>query len=345
MIIYIAKNVELYNTYLKNLVEAYIEQGVKVIIGYETFIYGNIIPDVIHFHWVEGLLSNMNYDQDSFFRKLDFYRNCGVKFIYTAHNILPHRDSKKVDYFAFFSKFLQYIDLFVHHGSSSIDIYKEKFSLQDKDHIICHHGDYLQDMKDFNESQEEARKALLLPRNKKIILVFGILQFKNLDFVKAVYKKVNKNINDCMLILAGINPIFKYGDINRIYIKLNNNLLNKLRRKRRVINKRFSNYETFLLFKSSDIIFLPHDSGLTTGIIPMSATIGKPFVYPDIGNFEEEARYCKCEKYERSNVEGAYNAISKLIGDPTSFDNSEWLVNNSWEKHVKLILSKIQNIN
>ena len=344
MIIYIAKNIERYNTYLQNLIEAYKMQGIKVIVGYENFIYGNLIPDFIHFHWAESLLGNMNFDQEFFFRRLEFFKNHKTKFIYTAHNILPRKNLNKVDFFSFFSKFLQYIDLFVHHGSVSIDIYKEKFSLLGKEHIVCHHGDYLRDMKDFKESQDTAREALHLPRNKKTILVFGILQFKNLDFVNAVFKKVNRNINDCMLVLAGIRPIFKYEDMNRIYSKINNNLLNKLRNKRRVINKRFSNYETFLLFKSSNIIFLPHNSGLTTGIIPMSATIGKPFVYPDIGNFEEEAKHCKCEKYEPSNVEEAYNAIAKLIEDPiATFDNTEWLANNSWEEHVKLILSKIHN--
>ena len=208
MILYTPKSIDIYNTYLKNLVEAYKMEKVNVIVGYETFIYGNIVPDIIHFHWVESLLRNMNYDQESFFRKLDFYRDEGVKFIYTAHNILPHKDSKKIDYFSFFSRFLQYIHLFVHHGSLSIDILKKKFSLNDKEHIVCHHGDYLQDVQDFNESKIKAKEVLKLPKNKKIILVFGQLQFKNLDFVNAVFHQVNRKFKGCLLLLAGINPLF-----------------------------------------------------------------------------------------------------------------------------------------
>jgi len=345
MTLYIPKGIDPYNTYWKNLVEAYVANEVDVIVGYETFVYGNIIPDVIHFQLVESLLGFMNYDQDIFFRRLEFYRNHGVKLIYTAHNILPHKNSNKVNYSLFFPRFLQYIDLFIHHGSLSIDIFKEKFFLQDKEHIICPHGDYMQDVKDFNESQIGARELLKLPINKKVILVFGQLQFKNLDFAKAVFNQVTKNIKDCILVLAGINPLFQHNDINQLYYKINNDLFNKFRTKKRVINKRFSNYETFLLFKSSDIVFLPHNSGLTSGIIPMAATIGKPFVYPNIGVFEEQAKFCKCEKYERSNINEAYDAIAKLLTDPiASFDNAEWLANNSWERHVKLILNKIQNL-
>ena len=113
--------------------------------------------------------------------------------------------------------------------------------------------------------------------------------------------------------------------------------------KKRAIHKRFSDYETYLLFKSSDVIFLPHNSGLTSGIIPLAATIGRPFVYPDIGVFEEQAEYCRCEKYKQSNIDDAFNAVAKLLTDSVdSFDNTEWLVNNSWEKHVKLILNKIK---
>ena len=343
MILYIAKNIERYNTYLKNLVETYKMEGVKVIVGYETFIYGNMIPDIIHFHWVEGLLKNMNSDQESFFRKLDFFRDHGVKFIYTVHNTMPHRESKTIDYFSFFPRFFQYINLFVHHGSLSIDICKERFSLSDKEHIICHHGDYMQDVKDFTESKITAREILRLPKNKKIILVFGLLQFKNVDFAKTVFHKVKRNFKDSFLMLAGTNPQFKYGDINKLYEKINNSLLNKFRRRKRAIHKRFSQYETFLLFKSSDVIFLPHNSGLTTGIIPMAATIGKPFVYPDIGVFEEQAEYCRCKKYKQSNIDDAFNAIAKLLTDSfDSFDNTKWLFNNSWEKHVKLILNKIK---
>ncbi len=343
MILYIAKNIERYNTYLNNLVEAYKREGVKVILGYEAFIYGNLIPDIIHFHWAESLLKIMNSDQETFFRKLDFFKDHGVKFIYTAHNTMPHKESKTIDYSSFFPRLFQYIHLFVHHGNLSIDIYKEKFPVNDKEHIVCHHGDYMKDVKDFTESKITAREALRLPKNKKIILVFGQLQFKNLDFAKAVFHKVKRNFKESFIVLAGSNPQFKYTDVNKLYDKINNNLLNRLRKNKRAFNKRFSHYETFLLFKSSDVIFLPHNSGLTSGIIHMAATIGKPFVYPDIGVFEEQAEYCRCEKYKQSNIDDAFKAIAKLLTDPVdSFDNTQWLANNSWEKHVKLILNKIK---
>lgn len=345
MILYIPKSVDIYNSHLKNLIDAYIESDVQVGVGYETFIYGNLIPNVMHFHMVEHLLGFMNYDQDLFFKKLEFFKKCGTKFIFTAHNLFPHRNLNQYDYLSFFQKFFQHIDLFTHHGQQSIEIFKVKFSLQDREHIVCPHGDYLKDIQNFDESQIEAKRLLKLPEDKKVILVFGRLQFKNLKFAHAVLDRLKKSIKGCYILLAGINPLFRYNDLNHIYNKLNNEILNKFRVRRRILNKRFSNYDTYLLFKSADVVFLPHNSGLTSGIIPLAATIGKPFVYPNIGVFAEQAKFCKCEEYECSNVEQAYKAIMKLLStSDASFDNTIWLANNSWNDHVKLILNKIKNL-
>jgi len=109
-----------------------------------------------------------------------------------------------------------------------------------------------------------------------------------------------------------------------------------------MIHKRFSQYETYLLFTASDVIFLPHNEGLTTGNIPMAATLGKPFVYPDIGVFAEQAEDCFAKKYECGNVNDAVNAIDSILSSGQSFfDNKVWLEKNSWSEHVSVILSNL----
>lgn len=346
MVIYIPKDIDVYNTHLKNLTKAYVDHNVEIIVGYETFIYGSITPNVIHFHMVEGLISFMKYNTVLFFERMHYFKSKNVKFLYTAHDILPHWNITEINYIDFFFHFLKYIDLVVHHGHKSIEIHKNKFPLlENKIHIVCPHGDYLNDMNIYHEDKVKARNVLKLPSEKKIILVFGQLQFKNTVFAKQVFKLINKEENTSFLILAGVNPIFGKNGINNIYYQLNNRFINQLRNHKKMLLGRFSNYDTYLLFKSADLIFLPHKNGLTSGLIPMAATLGVPFVYPDIGVFAEQSEFCYAEKYEPESELSAFRAIKKVFESGVrEFDNSTWLRKNNWDIHVNIILKKINSL-
>ncbi|MFZ4522771.1 MAG: hypothetical protein ACOYNC_13765 [Bacteroidales bacterium] len=343
MIVYIPQNIDPYNTHLKNLVEAYNSKGIEIIVGYDFFL-GNILPDIIHFHFLEGILKHIKYNEIEFFNRLDAYKEKGVVFLLTMHDLRPHAKVKQFDYPTLFRKFLHYVNLFIHHGENSIEILKREFPVLSGKarHIVCHHGDYLNDMRIFNQTQEEARIALKLPLKKKIILIFGQLQFKNTSFAEEVFGLLSNKYSDAILLMAGVKPIFRYNRINKIYYKINNTCFNFFRTNKVLIHNRFSQLETYQLFMASDMIFLPHKSGLTSGLIPMAATLGKPFVYPNIGVFEEQAEYCFAQKYESNNKNEAFNAIQDILSSGVqSFDNSKWLENNNWEKHVEHIFSNL----
>jgi hypothetical protein len=340
--VYIPQNIDPYNTHLKNLVDAYTSRGIIIRTGFEMFLSAEI-PDIIHFHFLEGLLKRIKYNEELFFEQLDFYKKNNVKFLLTVHDSKPHSNIKQIDFSRFYCKFIGYVDLFIHHGenSKSLMISNQPAS-ETKKHIVCHHGDYLSDMKVFNYTQEESRRIMNLPLNKKIILIFGQLQFKNTSFAETVFQKIKPDIKDSILLMAGVYPIFRFNRLNRIYYRFNNKFLNLFHSDKIRLYNRFTQQETYLLFKASDVIFLPHSSGLTTGIIPMAATLSKPFVYPSIGVFEEQANFCLSEKYESNNLISASIALSKILSaGELSFDNEKWLLNNNWDRHVDAILANI----
>jgi hypothetical protein len=343
MTILIPQLIDQFNTHLKSLIKAYTDKGVTVLTGYESFLTCKIIPDIIHFHFPEGLLSYLQFDEVLFFKRMEYYNSSGTKFLYTFHDVKPHAQSIIVDYQAFFLKFLEYINLFIHHGNASIEITISQYPiLSAKKHIVCHHGDYLNEMKTYNESQQNAREMLGLPIQKKIVLIFGQLQFKNSNFAYEVFRQLKSRHDNALLLMAGIKPIFKRSRLNKIYYRINNQFFNWFRFNKILIHKRFSQYETYLLFTASDVVFLPHKSGLTSGLIPMSATLGKPFVYPDIGVFDEQANFCIAEKYEMNDVIAASLAIHKVLqSEIKKFDNTEWLKNNNWDLHAEKILLHI----
>lgn len=343
MLIYIPQNLDPFNTHLKNLVDAYKLKDVKIKTGYASFISGDIRPDIIHFHQYEGILWHINFDEKLFFEKLDFFKKMGVIFLYTAHNLQPHRWAGKSGYEALLYKFFDYIDLFIHHGEASVKIFQNKYSfLKNKHHIVCHHGDYLNDMRLFHDSTESAREILKFKKEDKLILIFGQLQFKNTSFAWKVFNNVRQIYPEAKLVMAGIKPVFRINRFNKLYYFFNNKLINKFRKNAIIIHKRFTQNDAYLLFMASDVIFLPHKEGLTTGIIPLAATLGRPFVYPDIGVFREQAEYCFAEKYQCANVDEAVLAISKILDSVIkTYDNSLWLENNNWKRHVENILSNL----
>lgn len=342
MNLYIPQNVDPYNTHLKNLIEAYLSKGVEISTGYGPFISSEIAPDAIHFHQFEGLLSSIRFNEKLFFDRLEYFKANGSVFLYTAHNLEPHKKPFK-DYNKLQCKFFGYVDLFIHHGAASEYLFKNRFKdLLNKRHIVCHHGDYLEDMRNFKDLPAYAKDKLGLPAEKKLILIFGQLQYKNTDFAFAVFNIIRVRNKKAFLILAGVKPVFRINRINRIYYRFNNKVVNLFRKNNIMLLKRFSQHETYLLFKAADVVFLPHKSGLTTGIIPLAATLGKPFVYPDIGVFGEQAEHCYAEKYDCSDVEGAAAAIERILNSEVeTFDNSLWLAKNNWSDHVEKILLSI----
>lgn len=343
MIIYIPQNIDPYNTHLKNLIDEYVSRKISIIVGYDLFLNGDIVPDIIHFHHIGGLLSHIDFNEELFFERLDYFKSNNVKFLYTAHNVYPHTRKKNINYKDIIARFLAYSDIIIHHGKSSIAILRDEFPVvMTKKNIICHHGDYTKDMANFNVKIISARNYFGIRLEKKVILVFGQLHYKNTPFVRTTFGHLKSKYKDAYLVMAGVNAKFSYSKLNTFFYKINNKVLNKLRSDRIFIYKRFSQYETYLLFISADLIFLPHSDGLTTGIIPLSATLGKPFVYPDIGVFEEQAEYCIAEKYKSENSSDAVNAIDKILkSGANKFDNSKWLLENTWKKHVDNIFSNL----
>jgi hypothetical protein len=155
--------------------------------------------------------------------------------------------------------------------------------------------------------------------------------------------EVKKN-HDCMLIMAGVFPVFRYNRINRLYYFFNNKVLNRFRKDFLPVLGRFSQYDTYLLFTAADVIFLPHESGLTTGIIPLAATLGKPFVYPNIGVFREQSDFCEALGYKKGDLNEAAGSIHEVLKkDLSTFDNALWLENNNWDKHVNIIMGELIN--
>ena len=109
------------------------------------------------------------------------------------------------------------------------------------------------------------------------------------------------------------------------------------------IYRRITKNEISDLFNLADLLVLGHAKGLTTGLIPLAATYSLPVVYPDLGNFREQATNWSDYFYLPNNKDDAAKIIEKAYCQRhCSRTNRFWLKNNSWEIHVKIILDSIE---
>lgn len=329
------------NEYVQLLADEYIKQGIQVIFEEQNFLFSNFIPDVVHIQWPESiyrwkrLIGMDSVGLEFVENRLQWYKENKTKFVYTVHNLQPHDDSIKFDN-DIYALFLKYADIIVHHGENSINQIKQKYKETiDLNHIVAPHGAYtIEKLPEKNLILEKYD----LPKNKIICTNFGLQRsYKGRDFNIDVFKKLNLS-NICYFSVGMLIGDSKPFEITK------EELCNKQ------LYKNIPSHEVVEIISASDIFFLGHSSGLNSGLISLAISYSKPVIFPDIGNFKEQAEGWEYfEEYEAGNIDSAIQAILRMITklqqkNIIESDNSKWLLKNSWANHVSTILKKLTEI-
>ncbi len=340
-----------YNSYINSLIIAYQKAGLDVICGSNNFFWSNIKPDILHIHWPERLykwyvLKKEDEQQfEEIKKRLEWYKQNGSKIIYTVHNLLPHDSKNPNTDWKFYNLIIEYADLIHHHCPKSIEYVTEKFpEAKEKQNIVANHGDYLIDYRE--EKKETARIKLGIPRESFVILNFGSQQnYKGNSIINETFSKLS--IKNKFLLTAGNFRYDTFPFPKNYILKILNNLREKNKSNvKKFILKPIPPKEIPTIFSASDIVFLGHTEGLTSGVLNLAATFQKPVVFPGIGCFEYQMNNWIYEKYAAGNVQQAKKAVEKLYGeyqnDNLTTDNTEWLKANSWKIYVNTLLQKIK---
>ncbi len=336
-----------YNTYVNSLILAYQKAGHQVICGSNNFFWSNIKPDLLHIHWPERLykwyvLRKPGKEQYNYIKeRLEKFKNSGTKIIYTVHNLLPHHSNEQDDY-NFYNLIIEYADVIHHHCPKSIDLVGEKFpKAKEKINIVANHGDYLIDFK--KTDKYSSRRKLDIPENKFVILNFGSQQrYKGNDLINKTFNKLN--INNKFLLTAGNFRYDTFPFPKNYLLKIKNHFSEKSNsRTRKYIFRSIHPDEIPTIFSASDLVFLGHTNGLTSGVLNLAATFSRPVVFPDIGCFEYQMQEWVYEKYKAGDADSAKISIeklySKIVGSNINLNNSRWLEINSWDNYVNKILA------
>jgi hypothetical protein len=329
------------NEYVELLADAYMKKGIQVIFEEQNFLYSNFIPHIIHIQWPESiyrwknLIPMTNEGLEIFENKLKWYKGKCTKLVYTVHNLQPHDVANEFDHSAY-TIFLKYADIIVHHGNESIELIKRKYpETITSNHIIAPHGSY--PIKKLPEI-EQVKDKYDLPKNKIIFTNFGLQRsYKGIDFTLNVFKQLlNKNI--CYFTVGALINGAQPFEISQDELC------------HRQIYKSIPPNEITDIIASTDVFFLGHSSGLNSGLIHLAISYNKPVIFPNIGNFEEQAKgFNFYEMYEVGNIESAQQAINRMLVklnhcENNLPDNKLWLNKNAWNIHIDRILKEIQKL-
>lgn len=350
------------NPYIKKLAEAYTAHGAQVYFGVENFFHGSLRPDLVHFHWPESLYKSgykLKPVADSVTvleKRIHEWKNHGTVVAYTLHNVTPHRGASEFDRLMY-DAFLRLADIVVHHGNASISTLKRpQGGSSTQVHVVCPHGPY--DTEPFDPIA--ARRRYRLPESKFVLLNFGKQRLnKGARFVTPVFRRLRAK--EAHLFIIGERDRVKPG--RSLFSRALRRITERLDPVRDIFVNAGSSFHTRYcryvsdteipaVVHAADVVFLGHQSGLTSGIIALAASYGKPVVFPELGNFTEQLNgFDWWESYEPANLDSAVRAIRRMLDrlsgvkpGNTTFDNSEWKTLNSWDTHVSKILNECKTL-
>lgn len=352
MNILIPERINQSNQYIELLANAYASHGHHVIFDVQNFLFSDFQPDFIHLHWPEALYKwrhQLDQNQNSIDliqSRFSYFKSNKIPIAYTAHNILPHKDVTDFDR-EIYRMVIASADIIVHHGHESIPLINEQFDeAKEKHHIVCPHGPYPYRKVD----PAAAKSQYALPQDLRILLNFGRQRkSKGPDFIQSVFASLADK--STYLFTIGPNPPSSKSEkaMRILQGKVHNTFPTTFRKKN--LFRDVSHNEIPTIFAASDLVILGHQSGLNSGLIAQAISCKKPLIYPNLGNFREQAAdWPWAEEYTPGNVESAVSALERLLtrmdekdqlADP---DNSLWLEKNSWDRYVSTLLKKVESL-
>ena len=185
------------NPYVEELESIFHKIGVKPILSDTDFWEKTGNYQVIIFQWPEELV-HWHIPSDKEIEKLNktllFWADKS-KIIVTRHNIIPHHCDGSDQYKKLYTLMYSFADAVIHLGEFSKKQYLKTFHdnafINKQLQVVIPHPIYTSFKN--NTLQDQARSFLKLPKNKKIILVFGHIRKKEeLILIHSTFSKLNK---------------------------------------------------------------------------------------------------------------------------------------------------------
>lgn len=211
-----------------------------------------------------------------------FFKLCGKKVVYTAHNVLPHETSG-----AWTRRLFSVIYSIADHIIVHTDFIKKRlileFGIDEKKISVVRHGVYLS-KNDPALSYEVSREKTGLPLQDKVVLFFGrVTPYKGLHLLVKAIEICGARGNKIKLVIAG--KVY-----NQEYMGRVERSIDELHLRGRVMTRLdyLEDSEVETLFKASDVVALPYEEASQSGVLFLSYSYGRPVIASTMGSFPED---------------------------------------------------------
>ncbi len=270
-------------------------------------------PHVIHLHWVHFFILGKSRIKTiiksiSFLSELLILKLCGIKLVWTIHNIVSH-ESTYPRWELFINRLIARLcnELIVHANSTKLEV-RSKYKLSNSKSIsIVYPLNYASSYEN-TMSQSEARKILTLKPRDFVFLYFGLVR---------AYKGVNELIDY-------FNQLETSGEINNIKLlivgkplneKIHDNVLSRCAINRNImpVLKWVDDKEIQIYMNAANIAVFPFENILNSGSVVLAMSFRKPVIAPAMGSIPEILNSKGGFTYRASEKGGLLEAMMRAL--------------------------------
>lgn len=227
--------------------------------------------DVVHIQWLSlPVIDNV---------LLSMIKKTGVTLVFTAHNVLPHRDSET--YLDCYRKHYQLSDRIIIHGEEIKKEFLGYFSEYSDKLVIERHGSFSSLSTEISIDSVDSELLRKIKNAKKVAIFFGNMFYnKGVDALIRHWIINYSNTSELILIVVGKKDV-SYNELNNLEgnIQQTDNLFYKPQ----IIEE----VELNTYISLSDIVVMPYRHASMSGIVFKAAAMNTTVLTTDTGSIHE----------------------------------------------------------
>ena len=330
----------MFNHFVPSVGNALQKQGCEIVYGLERLWKDDVFDcDIVHFQWPEFVFGApikefSDNDITRMSHRLMQLKEKGIKIFVQVHNLKPHKKNDK-NILRLYELLYSQADVIVHMGRYSCELLQSQYP--NAQHVVIPHHIY-DDFYSFNLSQEEARRRLHLPTDKKIVLSFG--KFRNdgeRQFVLNLKSKCNHSPlfgrgagGEALFLMPGFyrQTLHTWNPKNFI-TRLFHTVYYRLKGIK-FCNDIIPDDLMQFYFCAADVVLIQRLDILNSGNLPMAYHAGKVVVGPDVGNVGKILRETGNFTFDPHDMRSAVSALQKALTETTKGKENRTYATKHW---------------
>lgn len=231
-------------------------------------------------------------------------RLCGIRLLWTAHNLYPHDRNKIAVLDRLARKIIVALSYRVFaHGESAASVVAQEFPGVLGKLVIIPHGNWIGFYAD-ECSRETARARLNIPAGQFVFLFLGLCkEYKNLEYLIRCFQ--NGPFGEAGLWIAG-----RFQDADyRARVKAQ---IERLPQRIHLEDRFVPNDELQYYLAACNVVVMPYTDILTSGTAMLAISFGRPVIAPCLGHLQDVINPECGVLYNPSDAEGLSRAMQHV---------------------------------